>query len=617
MKKTLWLFFLAILSLNVLAQQMVPAWASSLGGPGWDMANAITVTPKGEVVVAGTFSDSIKIGGKTYLSEGFTDVFSAKYSEKGELIGAFTFGGPKSDFAQMAAYDKTLVLVTKFYGPFNLQGSKIDSIGIVNYLVGWFDDKGTLIHSLTLGSPADLEVSSIETDQKGTVYLTGWFTQNLKIGTQQIEAQEGETAFMASVKNNGKDLSVKKLSRPGMCRYYSSSIGKDSLIYVVGVTSDAKDSLADSGLESYNNLFVSTFKKGEMKDTCRVLLKGIELAPVSVKAAGDTLCIASRFKYNCINGQDTISAKGQNDVLMLTWCPTTNRDTTWTIGGYADDLPLNLTVSGRQVMLSGSYSDKLLAGDKELQAKELGSDLFLVGYDAKTLKQLNAFSIGGTSNDFPCAATTSKAGVFILGQFKEALEVGPNKIQTNGSYDVFVARYENCDAKNAISITAKTKSKINGQITYELKAEDGYKTYKWNNPLRYGQSLETKEAGSYVVEAVDAYGCPCHGEITLTKNKNAVVPDPNDPGEQTAEFKLYPTITQGMVYWQAGSGFPADGVTLKVYNSTGQLVLEKNYSGDIVPTSVHQINLGANVQGVYTVEVTGVGYSQREKVIVK
>lgn len=617
MKKSLWLFFIALLSLNGMAQQMVPAWINSLGGPEWDMANAITVTPKGEVVVAGTFSDSITIGGKKYYSEGFTDVFSAKYSDSGELIGAFTFGGSKSDFAQLAAYDQTLILVTKFYGPFNLQGSKIDSTGVVNYHVGWFDDKGVLLHSLMLASPAELELTSIETDQKGTVYLTGWFTQNLRIGTQQIEAQEGETAFMASIKNDGKDMSVRKLSRPGMCRYYSSAIGKDSLIYAVGISSEAGDSLADSGIASYNNLFVSTFEKGEMKDTCRVLLKGMELAPVSVKATGDTLWITSRFKYHCLNGQDTLSAKGQNDVMMLTWCPTTNKDTAWTVGGYADDLPLNLTVSGQQVMLSGTYSDKLLAGDQELQAKELGSDLFLVGYDANTLKQLNVFSIGGTNNDFPCAAITSKAGVYLLGQFKEALEVGLNKLQTNGSYDVFVARYENCDAKNAISIAAREKSFTYGQTTYELKAEDGYKSYKWNNHLGYGQSVEAKEAGSYVVEALDSYGCPCLGEISLTKNKNAVIPEPNDPEEQTAEFKLYPTITEGMVYWQAGSDFPVDGATLRVYNATGQLVLERNYSGDLGPVSVQQINLGANVQGVYTVEVTGNGYNKIKKVIVK
>ena len=49
----------------VQAQQMVPVWINSLGGPEWDMANAMTVTPKGEVVIAGTFSDSIRIGKAT------------------------------------------------------------------------------------------------------------------------------------------------------------------------------------------------------------------------------------------------------------------------------------------------------------------------------------------------------------------------------------------------------------------------------------------------------------------------------------------------------------------------------------------------------------------------
>lgn len=619
MKQLLWLFILAMLGLNVQAQQMVPVWINSLGGPEWDMANAMVGTPKGEVVIAGTFSDSIKIGKATFYSKGLTDVFSAKYSDSGELIGAFTFGGPKSDFAQLAAYDDYLVLVTKFYGPFGLQGRKIDSTGVVNYLVGWFADDGSLIHTQTISSPGELTISGLETDHKGTVYLTGWYTGGLLVGAEKFVAGEGENAFMVSFKKNGKEKSLQKLVKPQTCRYYSSTLGESNKLYVTGITSGIADSIAGMNPGSYNNLFVTFFDNGEKRNTETILLKGIELVPVSIKEAGEKLWIAAKFKYYCINGTDTLWAKGQNDVVMVTVSPKMDEKSVWTVGGRADDFPLDLSVSGKQVILTGSYSDILTAGSEKLKGNELGSDLFLVSYHSESGEQLKAISIGGVHNDFPCAAMTSEAGVYLLGQFKESMKIGGNTIKTRGSYDVFVARYENCGAKEAIVIEAKAQTDSKGETTYRLSAAEGYTSYKWGNNLGFARNVDAKFGNSYMVEAVDQYGCTCYGQLSLNTTKSATIPGENPLTNegQLATFKLYPTITNGQVHWQAGEGFPLDGAKLKVYSASGQIVLERNYAGSTGSTSVQSIDLSAQTHGVYLVEISGNGYYKIEKVIVK
>ena len=619
MKQLLWLFILTMLTPFVQAQQMVPVWINSLGGPEWDMANAMTVTPKGEVVIAGTFSDSIRIGKATYYSKGLTDVFSAKYSGSGELIGAFTFGGSQSDFAQLAAYDDYLVLVTKFYSPFELQGRKIDSTGVVNYLVGWFADDGSLIHTQTISSPGELTISSLETNHKGTVYLTGWYTQGLLVGGEKFTAEEGENAFMVSVKKNGKEKAVQKLAKPKTSRYYSSVLGEGNKLYVAGITSSIADSIAGMNSVSYNNLFVTSFDNGEKRNAENILLKGIELVPVSIKEAGEKLWIAAKFKYYCLNGADTLFAKGQSDIVMVTLSTKTNEKSVWTVGGGADDLPLDLSVSGKQVMLTGSYSDILKAGSEKLRGNELGSDLFLVSYEAESQKQLTALSIGGVHNDFPCAAITSEAGVYLLGQFKETIKAGGNTIKTRGSYDVFVARYENCGAKEAIKIEAKAQTDKKGETTYQLAAAEGYTSYKWDNNLGFARNVDAKFGNSYMVEAVDKYGCTCYGQISLSTTKSATIPGekPLTNEGQLATFKLYPTITNGQVHWQAGEGFPIDGAKLKVYSASGQIVLERNYPGSTGSTSVQSIDLSAQTHGVYLVEISGNGYYKIEKVIVK
>jgi hypothetical protein len=122
-----------------------------------------------------------------------------------------------------------------------------------------------------------------------------------------------------------------------------------------------------------------------------------------------------------------------------------------------------------------------------------------------------------------------------------------------------------------------------------------------------------------VVEAVDQYGCTCYGQISLNKTKSATIPGekPLTNDGQLATFKLYPTITNGQVHWQAGEGFPIDGAKLKVYSASGQIVLERNYPGNTGSKSVQSIDLSAQTHGVYLVEISGNGYYKIEKVIVR
>ena len=490
----------------------------------------------------------------------------------------------------------------------------------MNYLVGWFGDDGTLIHTQTISSTGELTISSLETDHKGTVYLTGSNTQALKVGGKIFGPAEGKNTFVVTLKDNGKQIVVLKPEKDPSSHYYCSTLDQNNLLHVAGTTTAPVDSIMGPDAEKCNELFITSFINGSKQDSALILLKGIDLVPVSIKEADGKLWIAAQFKYYCVNGSDTIIAKGQNDVVMITISANLEEKTVWIIGGKANDLPLDLSVSGKQVILTGTYSDVFTAGSEKLVGNELGSDIFLITYSSDSQEQLKAISIGGVNNDFPCAAITSKAGVYLLGQFKETLESGVNSIKTQGSYDVFVARYENCKAKNAINIESKAIKDKKGVTIYLLTAADGFTSYRWDNSLGFTQKVEVKDPKSYVVEAVDQTGCTCYGQISLTKTKSATIPQdteiPTDDG-QLAEFKLYPTITEGLVHWQAGSNFPAEGATLKVYNASGQIVLEQNYPGDIGATSVQSFDLSRNITGIYMIEISGNGYSKNVKLSVK
>lgn len=75
-------------------------WAKRAGGTAADEATAIAVAPGGDVYVAGTFRGTITFESLQLVSVGQRDVFLAKYSSEGVLEWVRRAGGPGDDVAE-------------------------------------------------------------------------------------------------------------------------------------------------------------------------------------------------------------------------------------------------------------------------------------------------------------------------------------------------------------------------------------------------------------------------------------------------------------------------------------------------------------------------------------
>ena len=471
-KILLLLLFLAGAGQVARSQEMYPVWAKTLGGPGWDIAKTICVSPQGDVLMAGIFTDSITINKETFRSNGASDVYMAKYSGSGEPTGAFTFGGESSEFPLFSAYDDYMVLVARFYRPFALQGKPIDSVNVVNYLIGWFDDDGNLIDHQVIGGDKSLQISDLKTDHQGTVYLTGWYAKQLKDGTKVFSAEKGEQTFLLSIYKRAKGHSISQWHSADFGRIHKCAIGKNNKLYATGILTDTLSS--EGSKICYQHLFCAEINKNGKVSNKQIPVKGVEIEPVSVEELKGELWVTARYKYNYIVGMDTTFAKGQNDIVMVK-IPSKKEETQiWSVGGYANDLPLNLSLSGEQGILAGLYADTIWFADNNYRVSEKwGSDLFIATFNDEK-SPVKTISLGGVYNDFPCAVATSDAGIYVLGQFKNTFAAGETKFETQGSYDVFVARFENCGAKEAVTIDAVSQAKADGSAEYMLTAQPGF-----------------------------------------------------------------------------------------------------------------------------------------------
>jgi hypothetical protein len=611
------------MGLNQLhAQEMFPVWASTLGGEGWDIARSMCVTPNGDIIIAGTFDDTITIDKEKYTPKGNRDVYLARYNANGKYLGSAAFGGEGPEIVMHTAYDKSLVMGLRVYKNTSIQDKKFEVEDKPGYLLCWFDDNFNLNQSKLFTSTEKLEVSDMKIGDQNKIYLTGWFSGTLQSGGTKIKGDNAENAFLAIINKKGSRVILSQLKVGENTRFYSCNPKKGNKIDITGITYPEQDArLLNEKSNKRNTLFIAEANNSGKIYNVSTLINGPEIEPVSIKTRKKGSWVASRYKYYCLHGKDTINAMGQNDILLLSVSDKNIVEQVQSIGGYGNDIPMGLETSGEQVVLSGSYSDTIWFDKKTYQvADKMGSDLFIATYD-EDYTPLKTISIGDTYNDFPCDVITNDAGVYMLGQYKEAFQAGKEQFTTRGSYDVFVARFENCGAKEEVPITIDTYSDSKGEPKYQFTAGDGYYSYKWDNGIGWGQTVSVKNINkTYTVEATDQYGCICKGTVEISNLKSATIATNNgDPNAEIKEtpFLLYPTITSGKVYWQAGSNYPANGAIIRVYDNSGKTVLSKPGPKGITATEANELNLANLIGGQYIVEVIGEGYNESIKIIVK
>ena len=148
-----------------------PMWAHALGGPDEDAGNAIALDRSGSVSVAGTFAQTIDVGGTTFTSSGGTDGFAAKLNPAGTLQAGKRMGGAGNDGCSAIGMNSVIVAGT-FEQTADVGGVQLTSAGAsdgfaVKYSVG--------ASTTAVAAGVDF-VCALRSD--GGVYCWGWSDYN-------------------------------------------------------------------------------------------------------------------------------------------------------------------------------------------------------------------------------------------------------------------------------------------------------------------------------------------------------------------------------------------------------------------------------------------------------
>ena len=190
-------------------------WFRQLGGTSRDDAVALTLTPAGNVVLAGTFKRVVNLlptraaaAATAWTGRGNTDVFVLSLTDQGEFQWLRHLGGTGPDTVTAIASSPSgdLALAGNFAGTLSAAGQKkqpvLRSAGRQDGFVWRLDKGGKTKSAFSFGGTADDTAHDVALDVAGAVYATGSFVGTADFqpggGTSNLTSAGERDAFVAA-----------------------------------------------------------------------------------------------------------------------------------------------------------------------------------------------------------------------------------------------------------------------------------------------------------------------------------------------------------------------------------------------------------------------------------
>lgn len=308
-------------------------WVRSAGGISSDEGSGIATDAAGNVYISGWFFGSASTFGTTTLSSrGSRDGFVAKLDNKGNWQWATSIGSRSIDYAQGLFVDKSNALYVTGAASTGAQfGSlSMSAIGSRDIFVAQLSTSGAVRWLRSAGSSGQDFGTSVATDSKGNVYVTGTiepsFAGTATFGSLTAKGSGGNNLFVAQLTNTG---TWKWLQAVGNGQESSQDIAVDS-----------QDNIYITGKLGREATF-GNFSLSATLDTCHIYIaklnsagtwQGVTAAPrqgstctssgegIVVDNTGSTF-VTGFFKGTALFSNKPLSSKGGDDMFVWNTTP--------------------------------------------------------------------------------------------------------------------------------------------------------------------------------------------------------------------------------------------------------------------------------------------------------
>jgi len=358
-------------------------WYKQHKGLFFDIANDIAVDTSGNIYVTGCFTDAIDIDGTKLESNGQTDIFIAKYNNTGKLVWVQNFGGDGYDMGESITCDNrgNIYVCGYFSDMFRSQNQLFKSEGLTDAFIAKYDTSGRLAWMQQAGGNLKDEAKAVTVSNDNNIYVTGCFGGSAIFQKQDILLSKGDwDIFTAKYNDKGKLIWVKPIGDEYYDKSYSTITDNDENIYICGnINVDNEYSYITSDVSL--NIFVAKYDKSG-KQLWLNNIDGSDYDRANDIALDDSnnIYITGSFKKHVKIGDSVIISKGETDVFIAKL--NSEGAPVWFKqgGGELEDESFGICIDNNNIYITGFFTKSAIFGNIELSSS-YQSNMFIASYD--------------------------------------------------------------------------------------------------------------------------------------------------------------------------------------------------------------------------------------------
>lgn len=195
--------FIARYSADGAVQEVVSA-----GGPGNEGIRKLAVDSISNIYISGGYMSNITIGSEKHYSRGIIDFFIAKYKPGSGFLWSKSMGGNGSDVAtgMDLSPDNEILLTGTFEETVDFGLSTFNSSGYSDGFVMGMDTSGSMDWIFQVGGSGSLDIRDCVADSDGNIYLAGDFVEELIVGGKSFTPIGGYDLFLAKLNKSASGI---------------------------------------------------------------------------------------------------------------------------------------------------------------------------------------------------------------------------------------------------------------------------------------------------------------------------------------------------------------------------------------------------------------------------
>ena len=450
--KILLLVLILFLSNFVLfAQNPEWQWAIQAGGNGneWidDWGYAISNDGSGNSYIAGWFTGNASFGTHSLSSNGYQDIFVAKFDSDGDCLWAINAGGSYGDRGYgITLDDYNNIYITGFFsGDASFGTHTLFSDEYPDTFVAKFNSDGDCLWAKNAVGPSDMQGRDIAIDNFGNAYITGWFNGNISFGTHSLSTSgyNDYDIFIAKIDENGNWQWAKQAGGNSYDKGYGISVDNNGNSYVTGYCKSTAIfgpyTLYSNGIDDYE-IFVT--KLDENGNWLWAVQGGGDSIDNGFKiiSNNENCYLTGYFSDTAVFGSYTLISYGDEDIFTAKIDENGNWQWVTQAGGNSSDKGYGISVDNNgNSYVTGTFMDTATFGAYSL-ANNGANDIFVAKLDVNgNISWVT--NAGGSYDEIGYGITLDDYdNIYITGYFAGLSIFGSNTLTSIGETDIYVAK---------------------------------------------------------------------------------------------------------------------------------------------------------------------------------